>query len=128
MKKAAIILLICVYSLATMGFTLKHFYCCGKLKSITFSLVQEAKDKCAKGDDKSGCCDSKFQFLKVKDNHISADQAIFPVKHFVDLHFFTPSFQDISFVSQKTIIAYKSNAPPLHKSIPIYIYNCVFRI
>lgn len=94
MKKAAIILLICVYSLATMGFSLKQFYCCGKLKSVTFSLLQEAKDKCGNGDDKTGCCDSKFQFFKVKDNHISADQADFPFKHFIDLHLYTPSFQD----------------------------------
>ena len=128
MKKAAIILLICVYSLATMGFTLKQFYCCGKLKSITLSLIQEPKDKCAKGDDKTGCCDSKFQFFKVKDNHISADQADFPVNHFVDLHLYTPSFQDISFVSHKATIAYRSNAPPLHTGIPVYISCCVFRI
>lgn len=128
MKKAAIILLICVYSLATMGFSLKQFYCCGKLKSITFSLPHQAKDKCAKGNDKSGCCDSKFQFFKVKDNHISAGQADFPVKHFVDLHLYTPSFQDIFFISQKTTIACRSNAPPLHQSVPIYIYNCVFRV
>ena len=128
MKKAAIILLICIYSLATMGFTIKHFYCCGKLKSVTFSLAHQAKDKCAKGNDKSGCCDSKFQFFKVKDKHISADQADFPVKHFVDLHLYIPSFQDISFVSQKTTIAYKSNAPPRHQGTPTYIYNCVFRI
>ncbi|OJY97492.1 MAG: hypothetical protein DI535_21905 [Citrobacter freundii] len=128
MKKAAIILLICVYSLATMGFSLKQFYCCGKLKSVTFSLLQEAKDKCGNGDDKTGCCDSKFQFFKVKDNHISADQADFPFKHFIDLHLYTPSFQDISFVSQKTTIAYRSNAPPLHQGVPIYIYNCVFRL
>lgn len=128
MKKAAIILLICVYSLATMGFTLKQFYCCGKLKSITFSLTQQSKDKCSKGNEKGGCCDSKFQFFKVKDNHISADQADFPVKHFVDLHLNTPSFQDISLISQKTTIAYKSNAPPLHQGTPVYISNCVFRV
>lgn len=128
MKKAVIILLICVYSLATIGFTLKHFYCCGKFKSITLSLAHQEEDKCAKGDDKSGCCDSKFQFLKVRDNHISANEAGFPVKCFVDLHLYTPSFQDISFVSQKTTIANRSNAPPLYQGVPIYIYNCVFRI
>src|SRR4051812_40922750 len=101
MKKDAVILLICVYSLATMGFTIKQFYCCGKLKSITFSFAQEIKDKCAKGNDKAGCCDKKFQFFKVKDNHISADLADFPAKHFVDLHLYTASFQDIFLSSQK---------------------------
>ncbi len=128
MKKVTLILLISLYSLATMGFSLKQFYCCGKLKSITFSLAHQAKDKCAKGDDKSGCCDSKFQFFKVKDNHVTADQVSSPVKHFIDLHLYTPSFQNISFASQKTAIAYKSNAPPIHSTVPIYLSNCVFRI
>ena len=128
MKKAALILLICIYSLATMGFSLKEFYCCGKLKSITFSLTQEAKDKCGKGNEKGSCCKSKFQFFKVKDNHVSAHQADLPVKSFVDLYFYPPSFQDIFLISQRSTIAYRSNAPPLHSGIPIYIYNRVFRI
>jgi hypothetical protein len=128
MKKAALILLICIYSFATMGFSLKQFYCCGKLKSTTFSLVHEDKENCGKGNQKSGCCDNKYQFFKVKDKHISADQVNSPVKHYVDLHLYTPSFQDISFAAQKPVIAYKSNAPPLHAGVPPYIYNCVFRI
>lgn len=128
MKKAALILLICVYSLATMGFSIKQFYCCGKLKSTTFSLVQEEKHSCGKGNEKSGCCDNKYLFFKVKDNHISAGEVYSPVKHFVDLHLYTPSFQDIYFGSPKPVIAYRSNAPPLRTGVPIYLYNCVFRI
>lgn len=128
MKRLCVILLLCFYSLATMGFGLKQFYCCGKLKSVTLLLVHEAKDNCGKGDDKSGCCDHKYQFFKVKDNHVSACRADFPVKHFVDLPLYTPSFHDISFVSQKTTTAYKSNAPPIHRGNTIYLYHCVFRI
>lgn len=111
-----------------MGLSLQHFYCCGKLTYTTFSLIQNEKQKCGKGNEKSGCCDSKYEFFKVKDNHITADEVTNPGKYFVDLHLYTPSFQDISFVSQKTTIAYKGNAPPLHTGVPIYIYNCVFRI
>ncbi|MEJ7678313.1 MAG: hypothetical protein WKG06_10720 [Segetibacter sp.] len=84
-----------------MGFSFKQFYCCGKLKSTTFSLVQQDKNECGKGNEKNGCCDNKYQFFKVKDNHITADEVHSPVKHFVDLHIYTPSFQGISFVSQK---------------------------
>jgi hypothetical protein len=127
MKKTALILLICIYSLATMGFSLQKFYCCGKLKSTTISLTQNT-EKSGKGNEKSGCCDNKYQFFKVKDKHITADGVSSPVKHFVDLHLYTPSFQNISFASQKLVIAYRSNAPPLHTGVPIYIYKCVFRI
>lgn len=128
MKKAVLILLICVYSLATMGFSLKQFYCCGELKSTSLSLMQDAKQKCAKGNEKNGCCDNKYQSFKVKDKHITADKVSSPAKHFVDLHLYTPSFHDIIFASQKTIIGYRSNAPPLYIGVPIYIYNCVFRV
>jgi hypothetical protein len=128
MKKAAVILLICIYSLATMGFSLKQFYCCGRLKSVTFSLLQEVKDKCGKGDDKSGCCYTKFQFFKVKDNHISSKQTGFSLKHFVNLHLYTPSVQNISFVSEKTTISYMSHAPSVHTGVPVYLLNSVFRI
>lgn len=128
MKKAALILLVCIYSLATMGFSLKQFYCCGKLKSTTFSLLQQDKKECGKGNERSGCCDNKYQFFKVKDKYISADEVHSPVKHFVDLHLYTPTLQHISFLSQKTTIAYKGNAPPLATGVPIYIHNCIFRI
>ena len=128
MKKAILILLICIYLLATMGFSLQHFFCCCKLTSTTFSLIQNEKQKCSKGNEKSGCCDSKYEFFKVKDNYITADVVSNPGKYFIDLHLYTLLFPDISFVSQKTTIAYKSNAPPLETGVPIYIYNCVFRI
>lgn len=127
MKKVALILLICIYSLATMGFSLKQFYCCGKLKSINISLALETKQKCSKGNAK-GCCDNKYQFFKVKDNHITADKASTPVNHFIDLHLYSPLFQDITFVCNEITIAYKSNGTPLNATVPLYIYNCVFRI
>lgn len=128
MKKVVLILLICVYSLAIMGFSLKQFYCYGKLTSTTFFISQDEKQEWGKGNKKSDCCDNKYQFFKVKDKHISAGEVGSPVKYFVDMHLYTPSFQDISFASQKPVIAYRSNAPPLHTVVPIYIYNCVFRI
>lgn len=128
MKKAALILLICIYSLATMGFSLKQFYCCGKLKSTTFSLVQGEQQKCIKGDGEGGCCENKYQFFKVKDKHVTADQVNGPIKNFVDLHLNILSLWEISFASQKSVIVYRSNAPPSRKDISAYIYNCVFRI
>ena len=44
MKKAAVILLISIYTLSTFGFCLKEFYCCGKLKSITVILHMKIKN------------------------------------------------------------------------------------
>ena len=127
MKKVSLILLVGIYSLAIMGFSLKQFYCCGKLKSITISLAAHA-EKSGKDNGKSGCCDNKYQFFKVKDNHISADQIINPATYFSDLHDFNPYFPIATFSVEETTIPYSSHAPPLYNGVPVYISNCVFRI
>lgn len=126
MKKIAHILLICIYSFANMGFSLKQFTCCGELKSITISFTHDTKQKCSKEIENKGCCDNKCQFFKLKEYHISINQFSSPVKHFIPLHFYIPSSQVFFF--KNATIAYRSNAPPLDSSGPLYIYNCVFRI
>ncbi len=127
MKKVALILLICGYTLATMGFSLKEFYCCGKLKSVTVELTPNRKQTCNKGDG-GGCCDNKYQFYKVKDNHLSGKALDIPLKYFTDLDLFTSEVQSISFVTQEISVINGSHAPPLYTGVPIYISNCVFRI
>lgn len=128
MKKIALILLICVYGLSSFGVGIRQFYCCGKLKSTTISLLQDGKGKCVKGDENSGCCKTKFKSLKVKDTHIAADDISNPVKHFTDLHLFTPSFEVMTLANDLIDIANPSHAPPAHHGIPVYILNCNFRI
>ncbi len=128
MKKVVIILLICSYSLATMGFSLKEFYCCGKLKSVKIELTPNKKQTCSKGNEKSGCCDNKYQFFKVKDNHVASKDINNSLKYFTDLNLFTPTFQKILFSTQKIFVANRSNAPPIHSGVSTYLFNCVFRI
>jgi len=130
MKKAAIILLICIYSLSSFGIGIRQFYCCGQLKSTDITFVQkESKGNCGKGEAmNSGCCQTKFTTLKVKDSHIVADDINSPVKHFADLHLFIPSFEPLAFVNQQMDIANPSHAPPPKQNIPIYILCCTYRI
>lgn len=127
MKKFASILLICVYTLATMGFSLKEFYCCGKLKSTTFTLAYAEKNKLEK-DNTGMCCQSKFHYFKLKDNYAGAHHITLPATHFISLYPFNAPFQNRFFSEGKNTIAYRSNAPPLHQDVPIYISTCVFRI
>jgi len=111
-----------------MGFSLKEFYCCGKLQSVSFTLTANEKEKCNKGNSNNdGCCKDKYKDFKVKDTHINATH-VSSDKHFVDLHLYTPLVNAHTFISQKATIAYKSNAPPVHAGVPVYLYNCVFRI
>lgn len=128
MKKLFLISLICIYSLATMGFSLKQFYCCGKLSSISISLTQETKKTPGNGIHERSCCESKYQVFKVKDDHFSGGEINAPSKHFTDLQLFIPSFTGTYFTLQKTTTGYKGNAPPTRPGVPLYLYNCVFRI
>lgn len=128
MKKIALILLISIYSLSTFGIGIRQFYCCGQLKSTSISFVQEAKVKCGMGDEKGGCCQTKFKSLKVKDTHIVADAIANPVKHFSEVIIFNPSFESIALVQQQIVVNNPGHAPPLHHGTPLYILNCIFRI
>ncbi len=127
MKKIVLLLLICNYSLATMGFSLKEFYCCGKLKSVTVELNPNKKQTCNKGDG-SGCCDNKYQFYKVKDNHLSGKVVDISPKYVTDLDLFTSEVQSTAFVTHEVDVINGRHAPPLYTGVPIYISNCVFRI
>ena len=128
MKKITIILLLSIYSLSTLGLSLKSFYCCGKLKSVTVSITQYQQQKCANDDGTSDCCKTKYQFFKVKDNHVAGDIISTPVLHFIYLHLFTPSFQVNNFPSEQINVVNKCHAPPLLHGVSDYIFNCVFRI
>lgn len=154
MKKFAAILLITVYTLATMGFSIKEVCSCGKFKKTAIAIVYEKeKDKCKKGDkdncnmggkdkcqsggkdkcqdgncNSDGCCNKKFHYFKVKDSHISVENVQLESTYFTILYTLNTSFQNSIFSSQKTISAYKSKPPPFYRVVRVYITNCVFRI
>jgi len=128
MKQLTLILLICIYGLATLGLGINQFYCCGKLKSTNISLAHEAKQKCPSENDKDRCCKTKYQSIKIKDNHVAADIVIAPAKHFSDHYFTGPSFEPTKVISQLRSFANASHAPPLNNKVPIYTFNCVYRI
>ena len=128
MKKTARLFLICIYSLSTFGVSLKEFYCCGKLKSVSVILQDSENQKCGKAEDRSGCCKTKFQFYKVNDKHFAAAVLSSPLKHFSDLPLFTTYIQIIFPAVQQTEIANGNHAPPLYSGVPAYISNCVFLI
>ena len=128
MKKIALILLISIYALSSFGIGIKQFYCCGKLKSTSITILQEAKEKCGMGDEKSGCCQTEFKILKVKDTHIADDAINNSVKHFSEIIIVNQSFETVPTVQQQVVVNNPGHAPPLHQDIPLYIFNCTYRI
>jgi hypothetical protein len=128
MKKILSILLFLLYTTASFGLSVKQFYCCGQLSSVSFNLNQDINGESSK----DGCCKNQFNNLKVKDTHILSAQSGSPAKYFTNL--FLPNnlvifYQDqVPAVSKRIVIANLTNVPPLHGGIPAYIFNCTYRI
>ena len=128
MKKVSLILLISIYALSSFGIGIKQFYCCGKLKSTSISFIEDNKQKCGKGNEKSGCCKTKYQSFKVKDTHIAADANTNPVKYFSEAIVFNSSFEIMGGIQHQIVVNHPGHAPPLHYSLPLYIFYSVYRI
>jgi hypothetical protein len=72
----------------------------------------EAKQKCPVTNDKDGCCKTKYQSIKIKDNHVAADIVIAPAKYFSAHYFSRPSVEPTIIISQLRSFANASHAPP----------------
>lgn len=131
MKKAISILLLLLYATTSFGFSVKQFHCCGQLKSVSFTVKQVSNEKYVKGYEKERCCENQFSNLKIEDTHLLSGQLSSAVKYFTKL--FPATFDSYDHSSGFTIIkrvssADSTHAPPLHGDIPIYIFNCTYRI
>lgn len=110
--------------MSTFGLGLKGLYCCGKLESVTVKFVEEGKDKTNSKD----CCKTKYQYFKVKDNHVATAELTVPVKYYTDLVSYNSSYQYISFLPQQVDVLNGIHVPSLYTGVPIYLSNRVFRI
>ena len=128
MKKVFTILLFLVYSLATFGIGLKGHYCCGKLKSFTVAIISTENHKCNKSDETNGCCKSKVQHTQINDDQVTAAEIQVPAKPYLELHSILTICQLSFYNALQVTVVNGSHAPPPHLIIPIYIYNCVYRI
>lgn len=128
MKKLILVLLISIYTTATFGLSVKSFYCCDKLKSTSIAYTPTADEKCGMDVKMDKCCKTTYKFFKVKDNHYGEGNAWSLVKLFTELHFATPAFQPVAITQSSFNVAQYSNPPPLRNGIPIYLFDCVYRI
>lgn len=116
MKKALILFLIPVFLLATtVGVTIVSHYCGGKLADKGFSIKP-----CCEDVNKGGCCETKSELLKVKDNFVKTSTDIHLNNVLAlenNLHVFElkPSFKEV-FYSK----GYWDKAPPL-VNVDLYI-------
>jgi len=125
MKKLTQIFLLVIYTASMLGISVKGLYCCDKLRSVSVSFAGTQKDNKDKQD---GCYKTKQQVLQVKDNHYAPDLLTTPASAYTEI---APLFYaGLHIINTQTeiAVAYQSNPPPLLNTIPVYLYDCVFRI
>lgn len=128
MKKASIIVLLSIYTLSIFGISIKEFYCCGNLKTVTLSVASQEKDQGEMANTKSGCCETKYHFFKIKDSHLVKGASTLPAKTFTDFIPFIFIEPKTKIINGQPLAINGSHAPPILSRVPIYISNCVFRI
>lgn len=116
MKKVFILLLIPVFLLTTtVGVTIVSHYCGGKLAERGFSIKP-----CCADTNKSGCCKTESEIIKIKDAFIKVnhtiDVSIFnAILNAIPEVTFTPSYKEASLSK-----GYWDKAPPF-KEDALYI-------
>lgn len=128
MKKLVILLVLLVYSAATMGATVHLHYCMDKL--VGWSLLHDEKDNkcgnCGMTEKKGGCCKDEHKQIKIE-----ADQQKGDVSQHIQLiaapALVTPFVTYTFIASTSPYITPLSNAPP-HIPKRLHLLNCVFLI
>lgn len=126
MKKILTILLLMIYAAASFGFSVKQFYCCGQEKSVSFPPKQDLNEKYSQDNEKEGSCENQFHTL----SHPVSAKIGNPAKYPADLHLLT-----FSAFCRSSLAAFyhkgtgkSTNTPSLNSGVPIYIFNCIYRI
>jgi hypothetical protein len=127
-RKGSVILLLLIYAISSSGMSIRQFYCCGKLKSVSLVIDNFPKQDCDKGDGNDGCCKNKFQYFKIKDTHLASSELIAPYLLHLDLAVPLDDFLAKIVALQNEIALNSGPSPPATTTVPIYLSNCVFRI
>jgi hypothetical protein len=128
MKKAAVILLLVIYSSTTMGATIHLHYCMNDF--VGWSLRHGKNNKCGKcgmKEKKDGCCKDEHKQIKLKAEHQKSTPAQY-IQTMDAAALITPtaafSFRGVSIPLNFPL----SNAPPEISKERLYILHSVFLI
>ena len=131
MKKIAIILLMILYLIPTIGITVSSHHCGGKITSVSLKLLDFGhKCPCGKRPMKKNCCKDEAKTFKLKAEQQKAHQLAFKVfKTFTIQPALAESF---TFCYQQPLVLKEFSTayhpPPDDVKHPLYIHHCVFRI
>jgi hypothetical protein len=116
-----------IYMLSCTGIAMNSFYCCGRLASLSFTF-DSSDHNSEKSGKKNNCCKHEKQSFKIKDSHsYSASQTI-DHPHPVIVSAASNWTNEIAFILFQPKLASSGNDPPDHPGVPIYTFNCTYRI
>ena len=108
-----------VYLVTSTGVMVNFHFCCGKLKSVSFSVPNSC---CKDGESTKGCCKNVSKYFKVKDKQLAGDQKVEfgPVFSLVPEKAlnFSPIY---SVLSPEESVFSIYDPPPLHGKTPLFI-------
>ena len=128
MKKGISILLLAVYSLSSSGIGLKEVYCCGRLISVSIEIMPGRHHPASGDKNSSNCCNSCYRFFQLKENYLADEITPLFARQSTEIHTAALAFQSLSDSRRPVSMRNHLNAPSAHTGVPVYIYNCVYRI
>jgi hypothetical protein len=127
-KKLVVLLVLLVYTAASIGATVHLHYCMDKF--VGGSLWHDEKDNecrnCGMTEKKGGCCKEEHKQIKVENDHQKSSAAKY-VQLISAPALVTPFATYIFKATSLTYFTALSNAPP-HIPKRLHLLNCVFLI
>jgi hypothetical protein len=126
-KRIIVIAILISYSIASFGVSLNYFYCCGKLKTVSFT-VNTQEINCKPKPTKKGCCKNETETIKLKTDQKNSDQITF--------QYTAPLAPAILYTTNYTVAAianigninYYYKSPPTENLPSKQVLFCIFRI
>jgi hypothetical protein len=127
-KRTVLLFITTIYLLSCLGIAVSSFYCCGILQSTTIMQIEDSKSDCKVVTKVPGCCKTKKQYLKVKDQHVASPVFSLNVNlfHTIIQTNYNLDLSPSGFNSAHS--TFNSHAPPDWSNTPVYIRNCTYRI
>ncbi len=122
-------MLIAFYILIISGVTVNLHFCCGNLKTISFSSTSNESSCCKSKKTTKGCCHDTTTLIKVKEKHFAGDTIKIRLAQFdgIDLVSSQHYFYAFKILKSDEIVVDYHSPPPNYKT-PIYLKNNVFII
>lgn len=110
-----------VYLVTSTGVMVNYHFCCGKLKSVSFSVPNSC---CKDGESTKGCCKNVSKYFKVKDKQLADAKKIEFGPMFTFVQARTMNFSPIySVLNREESVFVIYDPPPLHGKTPLFIRN-----